>query len=148
MELCFRKKNTSKVKTSASQLLCNTICINYDHKKKFGLLKFHSVYRKLYLNSPKGYNSWKKINAQTGAVPSPRAACRGNYFEHAPIQRQGLAFKRHSSGDVALGSFKAPCARLGRTACALGWRCVNRWHLQCVLIIIQVIIKWIQVYVL
>ena len=38
--------------------------MNYDHNKKFGLFKFQSGYRKLYLNSPKGY-SRKIINAQT-----------------------------------------------------------------------------------
>jgi len=42
------------------------ICMNYDHNKKFGLLKFHSGYGKVNLNSPKGY-SLKIINAQTGA---------------------------------------------------------------------------------
>jgi len=41
------------------------ICLNYDHNKKFGLLKFHSGYGKFNLNSPKGY-SLKIINAQTG----------------------------------------------------------------------------------
>ena len=40
------------------------ICMNYDHNKKFGLLKFHSGYGKFNLNSPKGY-SLKIINAQT-----------------------------------------------------------------------------------
>jgi len=39
--------------------------MNYDHNKKFGLLKFYSGYGKVYLNSPKGY-SLKIINAQTG----------------------------------------------------------------------------------
>jgi len=43
------------------------ICMNYDHNKKFGLLKFHSGYGKFYLNSPKGY-SRKIINAQTEHV--------------------------------------------------------------------------------
>jgi len=38
--------------------------MNYDHKKKFGLLKFHSGYGKFYLNSPMGYCR-KIINAQT-----------------------------------------------------------------------------------
>ena len=38
--------------------------MNYDHNKKFGLLKFHSGYGKFNLNSPKGY-SLKIINAQT-----------------------------------------------------------------------------------
>ena len=38
--------------------------MNYDHNKKFGLLKFHSGYGKVNLNSPKGY-SLKIINAQT-----------------------------------------------------------------------------------
>jgi len=41
------------------------ICMNYDHNKKFGLLKLHSGYEKFNLNSPKGY-SLKIINAQTG----------------------------------------------------------------------------------
>jgi len=40
------------------------ICMNYDHNKKFGLLKFNSGYGKFNLNSPKGY-SLKIINAQT-----------------------------------------------------------------------------------
>jgi len=38
--------------------------MNYDHNKKFGLLKFHSGYEKFNLNSPEGY-SLKIINAQT-----------------------------------------------------------------------------------
>jgi len=38
--------------------------MNYDHNKKFGLLKFHSGYGNLYSNSPKGYYR-KIINAQT-----------------------------------------------------------------------------------
>ena len=38
--------------------------MNYDHNKKFGLFQFQSGYRKLYLNSPKGY-SRKNIKAQT-----------------------------------------------------------------------------------
>ena len=41
--------------------------MNYDHNKKFGLLKFHSGYGTSNLNSPKGY-SLKIINVQTGAV--------------------------------------------------------------------------------
>ena len=40
------------------------VCMNYDHNKKFGLLKFHSGYGKNYFNSPKGYNR-KIINALT-----------------------------------------------------------------------------------
>jgi len=40
------------------------ICMNYDHNKKFGLLKFHSGYGKFNFNSPKGY-SLKIINVQT-----------------------------------------------------------------------------------
>jgi len=40
------------------------ICMNYDHNKKFGLLKFHSGYGKKKFNSPKGYYR-KIINAQT-----------------------------------------------------------------------------------
>ena len=58
-------ENTSKIKISASQLISNMICMNYDNNKKFGLLQFHLGYGKFYLNSPKGY-SRKKINAQTG----------------------------------------------------------------------------------
>jgi len=58
------KENTRKIKISASQLISNMICMNYDHNKKFGLLKFHSGYEKFNLNSPKGY-SLKIINAQT-----------------------------------------------------------------------------------
>ena len=41
------------------------ICKNYDHNKKFGLLKFHWGYGKFNLKIPKGY-SLKIINAQTG----------------------------------------------------------------------------------
>jgi len=55
--------NTSKIKICASQLISNMICMNYDNKK-FGLLKFHSGYGKIYFKSPKGY-SQKIINAQT-----------------------------------------------------------------------------------
>jgi len=40
------------------------ICMNYDHNKKFGLLKFHLGYELFYLNSPNG-SSRKIINAQT-----------------------------------------------------------------------------------
>jgi len=42
--------------------------MNYDHNKKFGLLKFHSGYEKFKLDSPKGYKL-KIINAQTGFYP-------------------------------------------------------------------------------
>jgi len=42
------------------------ICMNCDHNKKFGLLKFYSGYEKFNLNSPKGY-SLKIINVQTGS---------------------------------------------------------------------------------
>ena len=52
------------IKISASQLISNMICINYDHNKKFGLLKFHLGYVEFNVNSPKGY-SLKKINVQT-----------------------------------------------------------------------------------
>jgi len=38
--------------------------MNYDHNKKFGLLKFYSGYGQFILNSSKGY-SLKIINAQT-----------------------------------------------------------------------------------
>jgi len=41
------------------------ICMNFDHNKKFGLLKFHSGYEIFYFNSPKGYTR-KIINTQTG----------------------------------------------------------------------------------
>ena len=60
------KENTRKIKipVSAIQLISNMICMNYDHNKKFGLLKFHLGYGKFNLNSPKGY-SLKIINAQT-----------------------------------------------------------------------------------
>jgi len=54
-----------KIKISASELISNMICMNYDHNKKFGLLKFHSGYEKFNLNSPKGY-SLRIINVQTG----------------------------------------------------------------------------------
>jgi len=40
------------------------ICMNYDHNKKFGLLKFHLGYGQFYFNSPMGYNR-KIINVQT-----------------------------------------------------------------------------------
>ena len=38
------------VKISASRLISKIICMNYDHNKKFGLLKFHSGYGNFYLN--------------------------------------------------------------------------------------------------
>ena len=57
-------ENTSDIKISASQLISNMICMNYDNNKKFGLLQFHSGYGNFYLNSPKGY-SQKIVNAQT-----------------------------------------------------------------------------------
>jgi len=57
-------KNTTKIKISASQRISIKNCMNYDHKKIFGLFKFQSGYRKLYLSSPKGY-SRKIINVQT-----------------------------------------------------------------------------------
>ena len=65
MEL-FVRKNTTKIKISASQRISIKNCMNYDHNKMFGLFKCQSGYRKLYLNSPKGY-SRKIINAQTGS---------------------------------------------------------------------------------
>jgi len=58
------KENTSKVKINSSQLISNIICMNYDHNKKFGLLKFHLGYGKFYLNSPNDYIR-KMNNAQT-----------------------------------------------------------------------------------
>jgi len=57
-------ENTGKNKVSASQLISNMMCMNYDVNKKFGLLQFHSGYGNIYLNSPNGY-SRKLINAQT-----------------------------------------------------------------------------------
>jgi len=39
----------------------------YNNNKQFGLLQFHSVYGKFYLNSPKGYTR-KKGNAQTESL--------------------------------------------------------------------------------
>ena len=60
-------ENTGKIIISARQLISNMICMNYDHNKKFGLLKFHSGYGKFNLNSPKGY-SLKTINAQTAVL--------------------------------------------------------------------------------
>ena len=65
MELCVRKKTQERFK-SASQLISNVVCMNYDHNNKFRLLKLYSGYGKVNLNSPKGY-SLKIINAQTGA---------------------------------------------------------------------------------
>ena len=41
--------------------------MNYDHNKKFRVLKFHSGYGKFNLNSPEGYGL-EIINAQTGYV--------------------------------------------------------------------------------
>jgi len=64
VELFVRKKNTTKTKISASQRISVKNCMNYDHNKNVGLFKFPSGYRKLYLNSPKGY-SQKIIKAQT-----------------------------------------------------------------------------------
>ena len=65
------------------------ICINYDLKKKFGLLKFHSGYGKFYFNSPKGYNR-KIINAQTGvdiySNQKPKMQTQAVYF--SLIQRE------------------------------------------------------------
>jgi len=50
-------ENTSKIKISASQLISNMICMNYDNNKKFGLLQFHLGYGRAIVE--------KKINAQT-----------------------------------------------------------------------------------
>jgi len=52
------------MKISASKCISIKNCMNYDHNTNFGLFKFQSGNRKLYLNSPKGY-SRKIINAQT-----------------------------------------------------------------------------------
>jgi len=42
-------------------------CMKYDHQNNFGLFKFQSGYRKIYLNSPIGY-SRKQIYAQTATL--------------------------------------------------------------------------------
>ena len=47
--------------------------MNFDHNKKYGLIKFHSGYGKFNLNIPKGY-SLKVINAQTASVGGNRKA--------------------------------------------------------------------------
>ena len=47
--------------------MSNMICMNYDHNKKFRLLKFYSGYWKFNSNSPKGYGL-KKINTQTAII--------------------------------------------------------------------------------
>ena len=39
-------------------------CMNYDHSKHFGLIKFQLGYGKFYFNSPEGY-SGNIINMQT-----------------------------------------------------------------------------------
>jgi len=59
-------KYTTKIKISASQRISIRKCRNYDQNTNFVLFKFQSGYRKLYLNSPKGY-SRKIINAHTDA---------------------------------------------------------------------------------
>ena len=56
--------------------------MNYDHNKKFELLKFYSGYGKFYLNSPKGY-SRKIINAQTARNTNVKAV----FPIHFPILR-------------------------------------------------------------
>jgi len=48
------EENTRKIKISAGKLISYMICMNYDHNKKFGLLKFHSGYGQFNLNSPEG----------------------------------------------------------------------------------------------
>jgi len=61
------------------------VCMNYDHNKKFGLLKFNSGYGKMYFNSPKGY-SRKIINAQTAEnlpkIAPPPKNTGGSKFEY------------------------------------------------------------------
>jgi len=42
--------------------------MKYEHNNNLGLFKFQSGYRKIYLNSPKGY-SRKIINMQTACMP-------------------------------------------------------------------------------
>ena len=54
--------------------------MNYDHNTKFGLLKFHSGYGKVNLNSPKGY-SRKIINAQTDADVQSMYTCNNKWVE-------------------------------------------------------------------
>ena len=61
----FVRKNTIKIKMSASKRITVKDCMKYDHNKNVGLFKFQSGYRTFYLNSPKGYTR-KIINAQTG----------------------------------------------------------------------------------
>ena len=60
-------QNTTQIKISASQRISIKNCMSFDHNKNCVL--FQSGYKKLYLNSPKGY-SRKIINAQTAAVIS------------------------------------------------------------------------------
>jgi len=57
------------LKISASQLISNMICTNHDHNKKFGLLKFHSGYRNINLDSPEGYGL-KKITRRLTTTQS------------------------------------------------------------------------------
>jgi len=65
VEFFVRKKNTTKIKISASQRISNIYCILYDYNKKCRLLTFLWGY-KFYMNSPKGYNR-KTISVQNGA---------------------------------------------------------------------------------
>jgi len=60
-------KNATKISISASQRMSIKNCMNYGYNKNVGLFKFQSGYRKLYLNSLKGYSP-KILNAQTGVV--------------------------------------------------------------------------------
>jgi len=58
--------------------------MNYDHNKKFGLLKFHLGYVKFNLNIPKGY-SLKLINAQTGPRINTCQSCMPLNFASAAV---------------------------------------------------------------
>ena len=68
MEL-FVRKNTTKITISASQRISIKNGMNYANNKYFGLFKFQSGYRKLYLNSR------AIVNAQTGEYHILRSLC-------------------------------------------------------------------------
>jgi len=128
-------ENTRKIKISASHLISNMICMNYDHNKKFGLLKFHSGYGKFNLNSPQGY-SRKIFNAQTGeGVPRHGA--------------KHLLTDGHSAKDVCVKQQKLYFA----TTVALQIECCLDWHLPYNLmqnrhiLLCMIQIKWVILYV-
>ena len=73
------------MKIKISQLISNVIWMNYNHNKKFGLLKFHLGYGKFNLNSPKGY-SLKIINAQTECpIMLPKCWCTHCFCRETPV---------------------------------------------------------------